>query len=136
MEHKVRKADLLYPKLSYDIVGVLIRVYKELGSDLLEKHYQRAIALELTKSGISFKEQFPVTLYYQGEKIGIYFIDFLIDGVIVLEIKKNHNFLKKNIDQVNNYLKTLNLELGLLANFTSNGVTYKRIVNIKQQTVS
>ncbi len=131
MEPKIRKPDLLFPELSYKIVGVLFTVYKELGSDLLEKHYQRAIGLEFSKQKIAFNEQTPVPLLYQGEKIGTYLVDFLIDNKVILEIKKNKNFSKKHIDQVNSYLKAFELQLGILANFTENGVIYKRIVNIK-----
>jgi GxxExxY protein len=131
MENAIRKPDLLHPKLSYNIVGVLINVFKELGPDLLEKHYQRAIALEFVKAGIIFKEQVPVPLYYKGEKIGTYFADFLIEGLIILEIKKNKNFSLKHIEQLHGYLKAFDLQLGILANFTDNGVIYKRIVNIK-----
>lgn len=127
---KLRRPDVLHPKLSYEIVGVLIRVYKELGPDLLEKHYQRAISLELSKSGIKFEEQVPVPLDYSGIKIGTYYLDFLIENLIVLEIKKNHNFTTKNIGQVVSYLKALNLQLGILANFTNKGVIYKRIVSL------
>ncbi len=130
MQVKLRRADLLYPELSYKIVGILIKVYKELGPDLLEKHYQRAIALELSKAGIKFKEQEPVAIYYQGEKIGTYALDFLIENLIILEIKKNNNFTKKHIDKVYSYLQEYKLQLGILANFTANGMIYKRIINV------
>ncbi|MEK7618239.1 MAG: GxxExxY protein [Patescibacteria group bacterium] len=131
MQNELRRHDILFPKLSYDIVGILIKVYKELGSDLLEKHYQKAIRLEFTQAGIIFQEQVPTAIFYKGKKIGTYFVDFLIDGVIILEIKKNNNFSKRNIDQLFGYLKVFGLQLGILANFTKNGVIYKRIVNIR-----
>lgn len=65
--------------------------------------------------------------------IGLFYIDFIVKigkAEIVLEIKKHENFGPKNIDQVNSYLKTLNLKLGILANFTHSGVKFKRIVNL------
>lgn len=131
----MKRDDLVYKDECYKIVGILYKVYKNLGGDLLEKHYQKAIAIAFKLAGIPFKEQLPVKIYYEGQFIGIYYIDFLVEigsVKIVLEIKKNENFGLRNIKQVSEYLKTLNLELGILANFTKNGVKYKRIVNLKE----
>ncbi len=127
------REDLVYKDECYKVVGILYKVFKELGGDLLEKHYQKAVAIALRSAGISFREQFPVKLQYEGKFIGIYYVDFLveIDGAkIVLEIKKHENYGLKNIQQVSGYLKSLNLKLGILANFTKTGVKYKRIINL------
>lgn len=127
--------DLVYKDECYRIVGILYQVFKELGGDLLEKHYQKAIAIALKLAGIKFTPQFPVKIYFEREFVGIYYLDFLIEigeARIILEIKKNENFGLKNIKQVSDYLKALNLELGILANFTTSGVKYKRIVNLKK----
>lgn len=129
----MRRDDLIYKGECYKIVGVLYRVFNDLGGDLLEKHYQKAIAVALRSMEIKFVEQFPIKLYFEGKFIGINYLDFLIEigqAKIVLEIKKNDNFGIRNIRQVVNYLKTLNLQLGILANFTKSGVNYKRIVNL------
>ena len=127
------RKDLVYKDECYKIVGILFNVYKALGGNLLEKHYQKAVAVALTKNGIKFTEQFPIKIIYENKFIGVYYADYLIeiDNVkIILEIKKHENFGEKNIKQVNDYLKASNLQLGILANFTSNGVKYKRIVNL------
>ena len=130
MHRDLKRGDLIYPELSYELVGILFEVSKNLGSEHLEKHYQRALIDEFTKRKIEFKAQVPVPIEYKGNKIGIYFLDFLIKSKIVLEIKKNKNFSRNNIQQVYRYLKTLDLKLGILANFTDKGVLYKRILNI------
>jgi GxxExxY protein len=62
--------------------------------------------------------------------IGRYFLDFLVDNKIVVEIKKGDYFSKKNIEQVKAYLKVTNLKLAVLVNFTSSGVKFLRILNI------
>ncbi len=121
---------ILHPKLSYQIVGLLFAVYNELGCDYQEKYYQRAVAQALKNSGISFKEQVLVPLEFQGKNIGRYFLDFLIEEKIILEIKRGDHFSIGNIRQIYCYLKATNLDLGILANFTSTGIRYKRIVNI------
>ena len=120
----------MYPDLSYQIIGIMFEVYNELGSGYQEKHYQKAIAEAFKKHSVSFKEQVFIPLKFQNNKIGSYFLDFVVDNKVVLEIKKGESFLKTNITQLYSYLKTTNLRLGILVNFTNNSVKFKRIVNI------
>jgi len=124
------KIDLIYKGLTYKINGILFEVFNKLGYGYQEKYYQRAIASLLKKENISFEEQFSAPITFNGNKIGRYFLDFLIDNKIILEIKKSENFQKNNIEQIYAYLKAFNLKLGILANFTKNGVKIKRIANI------
>jgi GxxExxY protein len=131
MKTELKRKDILYPELSYQIIGILFEVFKELGSGYQEKYYQKAIATELKRCGLEYKEQVSTSLNYKGEKIGNYFLDFLIEDKIVLEIKKDRHFSRKNIEQVYAYLKAFNLKLGILANFTSEGLKFKRILNIR-----
>ena len=121
-------ADLIYKELSYRIVGILFKVYNELGAGYQEKYYQKAISSELRKSGIRFKEQVLVDLKYNGEKIGKYFIDFLIDDKIVLEIKISPRFYARDVKQVIAYLKTTSLNLGILASFSKYELKFRRIL--------
>jgi GxxExxY protein len=130
MQHTLRRNDLVYPELSYEITGILFDVFKELGPGHKEKYYQNAIFNSLIKKGHRVEKELYIPLQYQGEKVGSYYLDFLIDGKIVLEIKKGDYFKKISIDQINQYLKTTNLQLGILAQFTSSGVRTKRILNI------
>ncbi len=125
------KIDLIYPELSYSIVGILFEIYKELGSGYREKYYQNAIAFELKQKKYRFTEQVFLPLIYKNNKIGKVFLDFLVEDKIILEIKKDDRFSRKNIEQVYNYLKINNLKLGILANFTKEGIKFKRILNIK-----
>lgn len=131
MQKLLKRNDLIYPELSYEIIGSLFNVYKEIGSGHRENYYQRAIAVELKNKKIKFNEQVFIPLTYKKEKIGRLFMDFLIDGLIVLEIKKDEKFSQKHIQQVYDYLKVKNLKLGILANFTKDGVKYKRILNLQ-----
>ncbi len=123
--------DLIYPELSYKIIGILFSVFNEIGYGYQEKYYQKAITMILKESGISFKEQISAPLQFRGNKIGHYHLDFLVEDKLVLEIKKGDRFLKSNIEQVYAYLKRFNLKLGIIANFTKEGLRFKRIVNIK-----
>lgn len=125
------KKDILHPELSYKIIGILYEVYNELGYGFQEKYYEKAAAKEFEQKGLEYKEQLHVPLEFKNQKIGDYFLDFLIDDKIILELKKGDNFSKKNIDQVYAYLRAKDLKLGIIAQFTSRGLKFKRIVNIK-----
>ncbi|MCX6744897.1 MAG: GxxExxY protein [Candidatus Parcubacteria bacterium] len=130
MQNIVKRDDLIFPELSYKITGILYNVFNELGSGLQEKYYQRAIAFALKKNNLKFQEQVFVPLKYQGEKIGNYYLDFLIEDEIIVEIKRGEFFRQAFIKQIHEYLMVSHLSLGLLANFTSSGVRVKRILNI------
>ncbi len=122
---------IIYKELSYLITGILFEVYNELGYGYQEKYYERAIAQSLVTGKIKFKEQAPYRIIFKGEEIGRYYLDFIIEDRIVLEIKKGNYFSKKNIEQVKGYLKATGLELAILANFTPSGVKTLRVLNSK-----
>lgn len=123
------KIELIYPELSYKIIGILYNIHNELGNKYQEKYYQRAIEIEFDSQKISFKKELPANLIYKGNKIGKYFLDFLIEEKIVLEIKATDNFKVRDFKQVSAYLKNTNMHLGILANFRTEKLTYKRILN-------
>ena len=115
--------------MSYEIVGALFEVFNKLGFGYSEKFYQKAVEEILTFLKIPFKREQKFEVILPGGKKMIVFVDFLINGKIILEIKRGERFLKGNVDQLAAYLKAANLKLGILANFTKNGVQFKRIVN-------
>lgn len=123
---------LVYPELSYKIVGILFDVYNNLGFGYQEKYYQKAVALEFKRAGLKFVEQVSLPIKFKDCKIGRYFLDFLVENKIIVEIKRHNKFYKKDIEQVYSYLKHFNLKLGILASFTKNGVYFKRVININK----
>ncbi len=129
----IQKQDLIYPELSYQLVGLAYNVFNELGHGHLEKIYQKAYAKELKEAGIVFKEQAPYQVIYKEEVIGNNYLDFLIEEKVIIELKRSDFYSKKYIDQVSNYIKVSNLKLAILINFTTNGVRIKRIVNETNQ---
>lgn len=130
MYKSTNNKEVAYPKLSYKLVGILFDVYNNIGPGHKEKYYCNAISIALLDNDISFTKELYVPLYYKEKRIGYYFIDFLIEGKIVLETKIGDRFNRRNIDQVLSYLKSSNLKLGILANFTSDGIKFKRILNL------
>ena len=133
MNKMIQKQDLIYPELSYQLVGLAYNVFNELGHGHLEKIYQKAYAKELKEAGIVFKEQAPNQVIYKEEVIGNNYLDFLIEEKVIIELKRSDFYSKKYIDQVSNYIKVSNLKLAILINFTTNGVRIKRIVNETNQ---
>ena len=134
MKPIIRKDDLLYPELSYDIIGCAYKVMDELGKGHMEKIYQKALAVAFKLKGLKYKEQVHYSIKFENEVVGKGFLDFLVEDKIIVELKKEENFSKANIDQVLNYLKMSSLELGILINFTHDGLKFKRIVNINTRS--
>jgi len=132
IEHK-NKPDtnnkLIYPELSYQLVGMLYDIHNELGNKYQEKYYQRAIAIELENRKVKFQKELPVNLMYKGKKIGIYFFDFLIENKIILEVKAVDKFRISDFKQISAYLKSKDLKLGIIANFRTEKLVYKRVLN-------
>ncbi len=127
----LKRNDIIYPELSYKLIGILFEIYNELGYGYQEKYYQKAIIKTFEEIGVKFKEQLPCKIKFKERNIGTYFLDFLIEDKIVLEIKRGEYFPKSNLNQVYGYLKATGLKLGIIVNFTSKGLRFKRILNIK-----
>jgi len=124
--------NIVYPELSYKLVGLAFEIYNELGPGYQEKYYQRAYEIALQENALDFKREEFVPLTYKGNDIGRYFIDFVVDEKIVVEFKVGSSVRRGDIRQVFGYLKSKNLKLGIIVVVKSDGVTYKRIVNIRK----
>ena len=124
------KKNLIYAEECYKIMGVVFKVFKELGFGHRENFFQKALAKNFKDNDFEFKEQLRCKVKYKGEDLGIYIFDFLIFNKIILEIKQRNFISSKDINQLYKYLKAANLKLGIIVTFTSGGVRYKRVVNL------
>lgn len=122
------KKKLLYPELSYEVVGALYDTFKELGPGLPEKYYYSMVARKMQDRGLQYKHQLKVNIAGLPITLGRFYVDFVIEDKIVLELKIGNRFLKKDIDQVMNYLRHSGHELGLLARFSQQGVETRRLL--------
>lgn len=129
-DKKKIRDDLIHPELSYQIVGILFEVYNKLGYGYQEKYYGKAVAAAFKSAVLNYKEQLPVTLKFKDQKIGIYFLDFLVEDKIIVELKRGDRVSLDYIKQTYAYLKATNLKLGILAQFTAHGIKFRRIVNL------
>lgn len=123
------KEKLIYPELSYDVVGILFDAHNQLGGALKEMHYQRAIVKLLKEKGLSFEEQYMIPIKLGEKEVGKYFFDFLIEDKLILEIKIGR-LKREYFEQLHSYIKTSGKKLGILAIFTENEVKFRRILNI------
>ena len=129
-EKALKREDLVYPELSYQIIGVPFDVYNKLGYGLSEKAYQKAVGVAFKNAKVRVREQVYSPLIYGGVKVARNYFDFLVQDKVVLEIKKGDRFAKSHIDQLYQYLRLKNLKLGILVYFAPRKLHFKRIVNL------
>lgn len=129
MRSPVIKKDLLFPELSYEIIGAAYDVHNELGGGLLEKIYQKALSVAFRKRNLNFEEQVYHPIYFEGEKVGSGYFDFLVEQNVVVELKRTNHFSWAQIEQVVAYLKQSGKKLGILIHFGQDELRFKRIVN-------
>jgi len=103
--------------LTEKVIKAFYKVYNVLGYGFLEKVYEKALAHEIQKSKLKVRTQFPLEVYYDNQKMGLYFADLLVEDVLVIELKAAENLVPENEAQLVNYLKASKLEVGLLLNF-------------------
>ena len=124
MEEKV-----VYPELSYEIVGVLYSAHNKLGGYANEKQYGDYIENELKEQKIKYEREKVLDQYFPEERSGRHRIDFLIEDAIILELKCARILSKEAYYQIQRYLRALNKKLGLLVNFRDKYLRPHRILN-------
>lgn len=122
--------DILFKEESYKIIGACMEVHKKLGSGFLESVYSETLELELKKSGIPFEKEKKLPVYYEDKPLSKYFrADFVCFNSIILELKATKFLIEADNRQTINNVKATKYKLGLLINFGTPSLTYKRIVN-------
>jgi len=109
--------DFKYIKLTEKIIEIFYKVYNRLGYGFLEKVYENAMMIELNKDGINAISQSPIKVLYEGEIIGEYYADIIVDSKVIVEIKASKRLVEENEAQLLNYLRATDVEIGLLLNF-------------------
>ena len=117
-----------HSELTSRIIGCAMEVHKILGNGFQEVIYQRALAIEFNKAGISYAREFEMLIHYKGEHIGTRRVDFLVEGEVAVELKAVIQLEDVHLAQAINYLEAYRLEVGLLINFGSKSLTFKRVM--------
>ncbi|HEX7585619.1 MAG TPA: GxxExxY protein [Prolixibacteraceae bacterium] len=127
---------LLFEQETYKIIGACINVHKALGNGFLESVYQEALEKEMKKLQISFIRHKKLHILFDGVPLDKFFVaDFVCYDAIILEIKAATFLHQSNSDQVINYLKATELEVGLLINFGESSLKWKRFIHTPHQSV-
>ena len=122
-------SDLIYKDEVYAIVGAALEVHKELGCGFLEAVYQEAFQLELQGRNIPFISQKQLTLFYKGQRLAKeYYADIVCYNNIIVELKALNQLSPNATAQILNYLKASRLKVGVLINFGSSSLEWKRFV--------
>lgn len=122
-----------YSEETSQIIACAMEVHKLLGNGFQEVIYQRALSIEMRLQGIEHTREKEMDIFYKGEKIGTRRVDFLVDDKISVEIKALMQLEDVHLAQAINYLEAYNLEVGLLINFGSKSLDFKRVMNKKYQ---
>jgi len=123
-----------YSELTSKIIGCAMTVHKMLGNGFQEVIYQRALAIEMNLEEIKFSREFEMPIFYRDEHIGTRRVDFLVEGIISVELKAKTKVEDVHLAQAINYLEAYNLEIGLLINFGENSLNFKRLTNKKYKS--
>ncbi len=118
-------------ELTHRIIGCAMRVHTKLGCGFPEVIYQNSLGIELRKAGIVFDREFSMPIYYDTELVGTRRVDFLVEQRITVELKALAALEDVHLAQAKNYLEAYNLRVGLLINFGSKSLEFKRLINTK-----
>ena len=122
--------ELLYKEESYRIIGSCMKVHAELGAGFLESVYQEALEKQFIKDGVPYEREKLLHIYFDGDKLKKHFkADYVCYKEIVVELKATPFIYQKDMDQTLNYLNATKTKLGILVNFGSKSLTYKRLLN-------
>lgn len=119
-----------HSELTGKIIGCAMQVHSFLGCGFQEIIYQRALAIELTRAGLNFQRELEASIFYKDvvEPIGTRRVDFLVEGIVLVELKALIELDDLHLNQVLNYLKAYKIEIGLLLNFSEKSLKVKRLI--------
>ncbi len=115
--------------LTHKIIGAAMEVHGYLGNGFQEVVYQRALGIEMHTRGLAYKREMEMLLLYKGHDVGTRRVDFFVEEKIMVEIKAVINLEDVHLAQAMNYVEAYNLEIGLLINFGSKSLQFKRVHN-------
>lgn len=120
-----------YKEITEKIIGAAMKVHATLGNGFQELIYQRALEIELEESGLKFVRELSTPIYYKNHQIGERRVDFFVADKILVELKAFIQLENVHLAQAKNYLEAYNMEVGLLINFGSISLQFKRLGNSK-----
>jgi len=123
-------------QITYKINGCAMKVHRTLGNGFQEVIYQRCLAIELGRAGLKFERELAHRIFYEGIDVGSRRSDFVIEDLVIVEIKAVIDLEDVHLAQAKNYVKAYEMETGLLINFGAPSLQFKKIFNTEKKTKS
>jgi len=113
--------------LTQQIIGCVVKVHRTLGPGFLEAIYHRALCIELCRAGLKVETEKPVTVFYEGEEVGLHRLDLVVENTVVIELKAVPDLAAAHYEQLRSYIRASALDVGLLVNFGRERSDFRRI---------
>ena len=120
-----------YSELTGKIIGCAMKVHSALGNGFQEVIYQRALEIEMSDEGLIFNREYEMPVFYKQQQVGTRRVDFLVEGIVSVELKAIIKLEDVHLAQAINYLEAYDIEVGLLINFGARSLQFKRLANKK-----
>jgi len=127
----MKKKVIRYKDCTREIIGCAMRVHSEIGNGFQEVIYQRAMEIEFEMQDLEYAREMEMHVYYRNRHVGTRRVDFFVENSIMLELKAVHELKEVHLAQAINYLEAYKVKTGLLINFGSKSLSFKRIYNGK-----
>ena len=118
---------MLHKALTEKIIGVCFEVSNELGGGFLESVYQKALVLALRQAYLTVVEQERLDVIFRGENVGVFYADMIVQSKVLVEVKAVQALRPEHQAQVINYLRATGYDVGLLVNFGTRKLEFKRL---------
>lgn len=125
-----------YTDVTAIIIKAFYNIYNKLGYGFLEKVYEKALLIELSKLGLECIPQYPIEVYYDEEKVGFYIADIIVKNCVIVEIKAAVDICKEHEAQLTNYLRATDIEVGLLLNFGKKAEFKRKVFSEKYKNLN
>ncbi len=122
-------------EITYKINGCAMKVHNALGNGFQEVIYQRCLAIELERAGLNFGREIEQNIYYDSIRVGTRRADFVVEGQVIVELKAVINLEDAHLAQAKNYVVAYDFPIGLLINFGSTSLQFKKVFNQKRNPV-
>jgi GxxExxY protein len=123
-------------QITYKVIGAAMKVHNTLGNGFQEVIYQRCLAIELEREGLSFVREQEHTIFYDGIDVGTRRADFVVENKVIVELKALVNLEDVHLAQAKNYVVAYCFDIGLLINFGATSLQYKKVFNSKTNPIN
>jgi GxxExxY protein len=124
-----------HEEITRKIIGAFFHVYNTLGYGFLEKVYENALIITLRKSGLQVEQQVRIPVLFEGEVVGDYIADLLVEGKVIVEVKAADALCEAHEAQLLNYLRATGITVGLLLNFGKEATFRRKAASLRSESI-